>query len=84
MYIECLTHGFNVYIVRRMSPRPVKNRAKRTGPVGVHMNLPAELISTYDARVAVLNADAKGPQWTRTDLIRSVLTEAAKAWGEEQ
>lgn len=59
-----------------------KSRAKRTGLVSVHINLPAELIAMYDARVAALNADADGPQWTRTDLIKRVLGDGAKSWSE--
>ncbi len=58
-----------------------KNRAKRTGLVSVHINLPAELIAAYDVRVAALNTDTNGPQWTRTDLIKSVLADGVKAWG---
>ena len=83
VYIEWFTHGHDVYILPTMAARPVKNRSKRTGPVGIHLNLPAELIAAYDARVTALNADGSGPQWTRTDLIRNVLGVAAKAWSDK-
>lgn len=89
-YLHTRSTGQNVEVVAPpaaspgMSPRPVKSRPKRTGPIGVHLNLPAELITAYDARVAELNSGGSGPQWTRTDLIRETLAAAAKAWGEEK
>jgi hypothetical protein len=61
-------------------PAKTKSAAKKTGLVAVHLNLPAETIVALDRRVAEVN---KGPQWpklTRTDLIRTVLAEAAAAW----
>ena len=81
--IEWWTHDHDVYILPTMAARPVKNRSKHTDPVGLHLNLPAALIAACDARVAVLNADGSGPRWTRTDLIRNVLGDAAKAWSSK-
>lgn len=83
VYIEGLTPVHSVYIVRGMAAKPTK-RAKRTGPVALHINLPAELIAAYDARVEALNANPEGPRWTRTDLIKSSLASVAKGWEASQ
>jgi hypothetical protein len=64
-----------------MTTAPKKAAPKRTDVVPLVLRLPGPLVASLDAWVARLNADATGPQWTRTDVIRTALTRAARERG---
>lgn len=67
---------------------PKTTKAKRVvrrpdGTTQLNVNLPTEVMERLDAWLESLNSKPAGPRWTRTDIVRTVLTRALDEHGEK-
>lgn len=64
---------------RKTPAKPKKAEPKRKPPPGtrsVLIYLPEALVTGLDAWVLALNEGKRGPQWTRSDVIKAALQRA--------
>lgn len=71
-----------------MPAKPSKPKTKRVtkrpeGTTPLFLNLPSELMEQLDAWVEKLNGSPSGPRWTRTDVVRTVLSKSIEAHAEK-
>lgn len=69
---------------RGRKPEPAAKGASAEDGDGVlYARVPRALLASLDAWASKLNAGSLGPQWTRNDIIRVVLTKATSERGEK-
>lgn len=63
--------------------KPARKVVRPEGTTQLNVNLPSELMSRVDAWILRINARLEGARWTRTDIVRTVLSKALEAHAEK-
>lgn len=65
----------------RTKPKRIVKRPEGTSQINI--NLPSPLLEALDEWLEKLNASPEGARWTRTDILRTLLSQAIEKYAEK-